>query len=70
MKTAILFAICIGLSACSTPEQNARLSALADLAITYAASRGKITPEDAQAIRDAKVIVLDPAQPVPEISGK
>lgn len=70
MKTAILFAICIGLSACETPEQNARLSALINLTTAYAEAKGKITPEDAQAIRDAKVIVLDPAQPVPEISGK
>lgn len=56
MKTTI--ALCIFLVSCSTPAENQRLGQLVNLAITVAEQKGKISPEDAQAIRDAKTIVL------------
>ena len=70
MKRTLLL-LSIVLTSCSTPEQNARLGQLVNLAVTVAEKRGAISPDDAQAIRDAKTIVLPDtvaAEPVP--SGK
>ena len=69
MKRTILFLAAISLTACSTSEQNARLGKLVDLAISTAEKRGTITPADAQAIREAKTIVL-PEQVIETTSGK
>lgn len=70
-----LLLLCLTLSACNTTAGNARLGALTELAISYAETRGKISPADAQAIREAKVIILpseapSPALPEVEVSGK
>lgn len=70
MKHIATLLICTQLLCCTTPEQDARLSAMADLAITYAERRGQLAPEDAQALRDAKVIVLPEHLPEVEVSGK
>lgn len=57
-----LFALCsFLLASCQSPQDTARLSALADLAITYSARRGVITEADVEALRAANAIILPPA---------
>jgi len=73
MKRTILFIsvaiVSLTLPACKSPEDTARLGKLVNLAITTAEKRGTISPADAQAIRDAKTIVL-PEQVIETTSGK
>ena len=61
MKTVGILILMCGLTACGslTPEQEARASALVDLALRYAEASGKIDAEDAALVREAKVIVLE-----------
>lgn len=68
MKRLLLLTV-LTIASCSTPEENARLGQLVDLSVTLAEKRGNISPADAQAIRDAKTIVL-PAQVIETTSGK
>lgn len=58
MKAPILFA-CLLLASCSTPAENARVSAIVDLALRVAVRKGAITEADANDVREAKTIVLD-----------
>lgn len=60
MKT-ILCSLPLLLLSCSTPEQNARLGSLVNLAVSVAEARGAITPQDAADIRAAETIILPPA---------
>jgi len=60
MKT-ILLSLPLLLLSCSTPEQNARLGSLVNLAVSVAEARGAITPQDAADIRAAETIILPPA---------
>lgn len=72
MKTLILIPCALlGLSSCSTPEQNAKLAAISNLALSYAESRGAITPADAALVREAGKVILAPAPelPVVEVTG-
>jgi DUF1009 family protein len=61
MKTIGILILACGLTGCGslTPEQEARASALVDLALRYAEASGRIDAEDAALVREAKVIVLD-----------
>jgi hypothetical protein len=59
MKSIILSILALSLVSCATPEQNQRLSAIVDLALSVAERRGAITPEDAADVREAGTIVLD-----------
>lgn len=60
--TSLLFAsIILTLCSCQNPADNARLGALTGLAISFAESRGKLSPQDAAAIRAAQTIILPPA---------
>lgn len=43
-----------------TPEEQAKIAAIANLALTYAESKGKVTTEDAAAVRQAGTIILTP----------
>jgi hypothetical protein len=58
------------LASCQNPADTARLGALADLAITYAARKGQISVEDAAAIREAKTIILPSASAALDPLGK
>lgn len=58
MKTTLALATALLLSACSTTEQNARLSAIVDTALIIAERRGAITAQDAADVRDAKTVIL------------
>jgi len=60
LMASLAFTLGISLPSCSTPEQNQQLAAITNLALTYAESKGKISPQDAQAVRDAGKIVLTP----------
>jgi len=53
----------LSLPACSTPEQNARLGQLVNLAVDVAVKRGALTPDDAAAIRQAETIILPAPAP-------
>lgn len=69
MRTiCILAALC--LTSCKTPEQNARLASIVNLALTVAERKGVITAADAQDVRAAETIALTPATPVAVPSGK
>jgi len=68
MKTALAI-LALTLVSCSTPEKNARLGALVDLAITVAQSRGAISAQDAADIRAAETIIL-PSTTIETTSGK
>lgn len=68
MKT-ILLSLPLLLLSCSTPEQNARLSSIVNLALTVAERRGAITSADAQDVRSAETIILAPTQ-IETTSGK
>lgn len=71
--TALTLLVVTILTSCKTPEQNARLGQLVTLAVAVAEQRGTLSAADAQAIREAKTIVLPPetALPVVEVtSGK
>ena len=68
MKTTLAL-IALTLASCSTPEENARLGALVDLAITVAESRGAISAKDAANIRAAETIIL-PSTTIETTSGK
>ena len=68
MKTALAI-LALTLVSCSTPEKNARLGALVDLAITVAESRGAISAKDAADIRAAETIIL-PSTTIETTSGK
>lgn len=68
MKYIALASILL-LTSCKTPEQNARLSAIVNLALNVAERRGAITSQDAQDVRDAKAVILDPVT-VTAPSGK
>lgn len=68
MKIA-LFLTVVCLCSCKTPEQNARLGSLVNLAVSVAESRGVITAQDAADIRAAEKIVL-PSTTVEITSGK
>lgn len=57
------------LASCSTPAQNAKLAAIGNLALSYAESKGAITPADAALVREAGVVALTPA-PVEATSSK
>lgn len=75
MKFLLPLLAAVSLSSCSTPEQNARLSAIGNLAINYAETKGVISASDAAAVREAgKILLSDPAEsPLPVIdvtSGK
>lgn len=62
MKTTILLGIlCTQLVACKTPEQNARLAAVVDIALGVATRRGAISAADAEAVRQAGTVILTPA---------
>ncbi|GAA5137459.1 hypothetical protein GCM10023213_14190 [Prosthecobacter algae] len=41
------------LSSCANPAQNARLQTVSNIALTYAAAKGAVTPEDAAFAREA-----------------
>ena len=60
LMAAVAFTCGACLMSCSTPEQNKQLAAITNLALTYAESKGKISPQDAQAVRDAGKIILTP----------
>lgn len=65
MKYLLLLTLA-ALASCATPEDNARLRAIGDLALTYAESRGAISASDAAAAREAgKIILSDAPVPVP-----
>lgn len=68
MKTTLAL-IALTLTSCSTPEKNARLGSLVDLAITVAESRGAISAKDAADIRAAETIIL-PSTTIETTSGK
>lgn len=68
MKTTLAL-IALTLVSCSTPEKNARLGALVDLAVTVALSRGAISAQDAADIRAAETIILSPTT-IETTSGK
>lgn len=68
MKTTLAF-IALTFASCSTPEENARLGSLVDLAITVAESRGAISSKDAADIRAAETIILPPTT-IETTSGK
>ena len=68
MKTALAI-LALTLVSCSTPEKNARLGALVDLAITVVQSRGAISAQDAADIRAAETIIL-PSTTIETTSGK
>jgi uncharacterized lipoprotein YmbA len=68
MKTTLAL-IALTLASCSTPEKNARLGSLVDLAITVAESRGAISAKDAADIRAAETIILPPTT-IEATSGK
>lgn len=70
MKTKlILAALCGFIVSCASPERNAQASAIADLALTYAVASGKITPEDAALVREAKTIVLPTEAPAVDVTA-
>lgn len=56
----ILIALSIAVASCSslTPEQQAKAAAIANLALSYAEARGKITPSDAALVREVGTIVV------------
>lgn len=60
----------LGACACSTPAQNERLGQLALLAVDLAAKRGAITADDAEALKQAKAIVLPDLPTVDHTSTK
>lgn len=62
IASILLASAVLTLSSCSNPADNARLGALTSLAVSYAENRGILSPTDAQAIRAAKTIILDPLQ--------
>jgi uncharacterized lipoprotein YmbA len=68
MKTTLTL-IALTLASCSTPEENARLGSLVDLAIAVAESRGAISAKDAADIRAAETIILPPIT-IEATSGK
>jgi len=70
--TALLIVASVCLPSCSnlTPAQQAQASAIANLAISYAQSKGKISAEDANLVREVGSVVLAPAPTTIEVSGK
>lgn len=52
--------VAAGLTSCSTPQQNAQVAAIANLALTYAEVKGAIKPEEAALVREAGKIILTP----------
>lgn len=67
MKTLLLLLTCFALAACGTPEQDAKLARIVDVALVVAEKRGAISAADAAAVREAKTIVLD--EPLPEVTA-
>jgi uncharacterized lipoprotein YmbA len=68
MKTTLAL-IALTLASCSTPEKNARLGQLVNLAVSVAEARGSITAQDAADIRAAETIIL-PSTTIETTSGK
>jgi hypothetical protein len=58
------------LASCSTPEQNAKLADISNIALTYAETKGAITPQDAALVREAGKVLLAPASEEPVILGE
>lgn len=63
MKTTLALLALLALPACQNTADTQRLGALVSLAITTAAARGVITPQDAADIRAAQAILLPPIPP-------
>ncbi len=66
----LIACICLlTIPSCQTPEQNARLAKLLDLAITSSERRGVISTQDANDLREAQNLALPPAakQPLPSV---
>ncbi len=60
MKHIVLASLLL-LASCKTPEQNARLASIVDLALNVAVRKGAISPADAADVRAAETVVLNPA---------
>lgn len=69
MKYLILLPL-FALASCSTPEQNVKLAAISNLALTYAEAKGAITPADAALVREAGKVVLATDAPAPVLPSK
>ena len=71
IATLATLILALALASCTTPEQNARVGQLVNLAVSVAEARGAITAQDAADIRAAETIILPPALPAADLtSGK
>jgi hypothetical protein len=70
MKYILPILAALSLCSCQTADQNAKLAAISNIALTYAEAKGAITPEDAALVREAGKVLLTPpvAEPIPEIT--
>lgn len=72
-RSALILAICaaasVNLASCTTDGKldQAKASAITNLALDYAVRTGKVSPSDAALVREVGTIVLTPATETPPV---